>query len=50
LPDLYDTMENYFQKAFNKDSRIPSTDAKKAATMIIEIIGKLMTFKGDYGN
>jgi hypothetical protein len=50
LPDLYDTMDKFFQQTFNKDAGIPQADAKKAAKMITTNIQKQMAFKSDFGN
>jgi hypothetical protein len=50
LPDMYETMKKFFESTFNKDARVPQSDAKKAAITAVEVVSKQMTFKGDYGN
>ena len=49
LPDLYDTLEKFFEKAFNNDAGVPQSDAKKAAQMIINVVKNQMAFKSDFG-
>ena len=47
--DLYATLAKFFEQSFNKDAGIPQADAKKAAAEIIEVVGKSMAFKSDFG-
>ena len=49
LPDLYDTLEKFFEQTFNKDAAVPQADAKTAAKQAIEVVEKLMAFKSDFG-
>ena len=49
LPDLYETLEKFFEKTFNKDASVPQADAKKASQMIITVIKTQMGFKSDFG-
>jgi hypothetical protein len=49
LPDLYSTLNMFFEKTFNKEAAIPQADAKKGARKVAEIIEKNMNFKGDFG-
>ncbi|MDR3168093.1 MAG: hypothetical protein LBT93_09120 [Treponema sp.] len=48
LPDLYDTLQLFFEKTFNREAGIPQTDAKKGAKKAAEIIATTMNFKGGY--
>ena len=48
-PDMYDTMNKFFEQSFNKDAAIPQVDAKKAAKEIVVVIEKFMSFKSDFG-
>jgi hypothetical protein len=48
LPDIYDSMNSFFEKTLNKEAQIPQADAKKAAKKIIESVSKTMNFKGEY--
>jgi hypothetical protein len=49
-PDIYQTIEVFFEKSFNKDGGLPQTDAKKAAKIAAELIKKNMSFKSDFGS
>ena len=49
LPDLYDTLNKFFEQTFNKDAAVPQADAKKAAQMAVNVIQKQMAFKSDFG-
>jgi hypothetical protein len=42
LPDLYDTLNVFFEKTFNKEAAIPQIDARKGAKKIAEIVQKTM--------
>jgi hypothetical protein len=48
LPDLYETLAKFFEKAFSNDAGIPLVDAKKGAQKITDTIKKTMNFKGEY--
>jgi hypothetical protein len=48
LPDLYDTLSKFFEKAFSTDAGVPLSDAKKGAQKITDTIKKSMNFKGEY--
>ncbi|MDR2103257.1 MAG: hypothetical protein LBP42_04035 [Treponema sp.] len=48
LPDLYDTLQLFFEKTFNREAGIPQVDAKKSAKRVAEIVAATMNFKGDY--
>lgn len=50
LPDIYETLANFFVQTFSKDAGLPQVDAKKVAKQAIEVIEKQMAFKSDYGN
>jgi hypothetical protein len=49
LPDIYETLEKFFEQTFNKDAGVPQTDAAKAAKLVLEVITKHMSFKSDFG-
>jgi hypothetical protein len=49
-PDIYQIMEVFFEKSFNKDGGIPLADAKKAAKTITALIERNMRFKNDFSN
>jgi hypothetical protein len=48
-PDIYQTLEIFFEKSFNRDGGIPQADAKKAAKTTAELVEKNMSFKSDFG-
>jgi hypothetical protein len=48
-PDIYQTMEVFFEKTFNKDGGLPQADAKKTATTTAELVKKNMAFASDFG-
>jgi len=47
-PELYVTLEKFFEQSFNKDAAVPQTDAKKAAKEAVIIIEKSMAFRGSF--
>jgi len=49
LPDLYETLNKFFEQSFNKDAGIPQIDAKKVAKETVNVIEKQMAFKSDFG-
>ena len=49
LPDMYDTLNKFFEQTFNKDAGVPQVDAKKAAKQTVEVVEKLMAFKSEFG-
>jgi hypothetical protein len=49
-PDVYRTLELFFEKSFNQDGAVPLADAKKAAKTAADLIRKNMSFKSDFGN
>ena len=49
LDDLYTTLFKFFEQAFNKDAKVPQSDAKAAAKIAIEVVEKQMAFKSDFG-
>ncbi|MDR1970522.1 MAG: hypothetical protein LBQ46_01240 [Treponema sp.] len=48
LPDLYTSLNTFFEKTLNKEAQIPQADARKAAKRIVENVEKTMNFKGEY--
>jgi hypothetical protein len=48
-PEIYQTMEVFFEKSFNKDGAVPQADAKKAAKATAKLIRDNMSFKSDFG-
>jgi hypothetical protein len=49
LPDIYETLDKFFEQTFNKDAGVPMTDAAKAAKMALDVIKGQMGFKSDFG-
>ena len=47
-PDIYDTLQKFFEETFNKDAGIPHSDAVKAAKGVLDVVQKQMSFKGDF--
>jgi hypothetical protein len=47
-PDMYQTLEVFFEKSFNQDGGIPQADAKKAAQTTTALIKQNMSFKSDF--
>jgi len=47
--DLYATLAKFFEQTFNKDAKVPLSDAKSAGKTIIEVIEKQMAFRSDFG-
>jgi len=45
LPDVFETLTNFFKESFNKQRKIPEHDAKKAAKLIVSTVEKYMSFK-----
>jgi hypothetical protein len=48
LPDIYETLEKFFEQTFKKDAGVPQADAAKASKMALEVIEKQMAFKSDF--
>jgi hypothetical protein len=49
LPDIYETLEKFFKQTFNKDAKVPLTEAAKASKIALEVIEEHMAFKSDFG-
>jgi hypothetical protein len=49
-PDLYRTLETFFEKSFNQDGGVPLADAKRAAKTTASLIEQNMSFKSDFGS
>ncbi|MDR2072874.1 MAG: hypothetical protein LBP60_05535 [Spirochaetaceae bacterium] len=49
-PDIYVTLEKFFEQSFTNDAGLPMSDAKKGAAEITDIVKKTMNFKGEYDN
>jgi hypothetical protein len=49
-PDIYHTLNKFFEHSYNKDAGIPQADAKKVAKGTVDVIEKLMAFKSDFGS
>ncbi|MDR0689337.1 MAG: hypothetical protein LBG08_03590 [Spirochaetaceae bacterium] len=47
-PDLFATLQLFFEKTFNREAGIPQADAKKSAKRVVETIESTMNFKGEY--
>jgi len=50
LPDIYETLGKFFEQTFNKDAKVPQTDAAKASKLALEVIQQQMAFKSDFGS
>jgi hypothetical protein len=48
LPDIFASLEKFFEQTFNKEVGIPQADARKAAKRASEIMSATMDFKGEY--
>jgi hypothetical protein len=48
LPDIFDSLEMFFEKTYNKEANVPQLDAKKCSRQTVETIKKTMGFKGDF--
>jgi hypothetical protein len=48
LPDIFESLEKFFEQTFNKEVGIPQADARKVAKKVTEIMSKTMDFKGEY--
>jgi hypothetical protein len=46
LPDLYPTLEKFFEKSFSNDAGIPMSDAQKSAQKITAAVQNSMNLKG----
>jgi hypothetical protein len=49
-PEIYHTLQIFFEKSFNRDGGLPQADAKKAAKTTAAIIEKNMNFKSAFGS
>lgn len=49
LPEMYETLTQFFEETFNKDAKVPQSDSKKAAKMAITVMQDHMAFKSDFG-
>jgi hypothetical protein len=49
-PEVYDTLELFFEKSFNKDGAVPLADAKRAAKNAADLVQENMSFKSDFGS
>ncbi|MDR2631425.1 MAG: hypothetical protein LBC60_10920 [Spirochaetaceae bacterium] len=47
-PDLFATLQMFFEKTFNREAGIPQADAKKSAKRVADIVQATMSFKGEY--
>ena len=48
--DLYENLNKFFENSFNRDARVPQSDAKKAAKIFLDVIREQMAFRSDYGS
>jgi hypothetical protein len=48
LPDVLQTLEELFEKSFNKEAGIPLADARAAGTLVAQMVDKTMSFKGEF--
>jgi len=47
-PDVFATLAKFFEESLNIQRKVPQSDAKKAAELIVKTIEKGMGFKGEY--
>ena len=47
-PDVFATIAKFFEESLNIQRKVPQSDAKKAAELIVKTIEKGMGFKGEY--
>ncbi|MDR1870094.1 MAG: hypothetical protein LBQ82_08940 [Treponema sp.] len=47
LPDVYQSLAEFFEKSLNRERKVPQSDAKKAANLIAATVEKTMGFKGE---
>jgi hypothetical protein len=47
--EIYPTLAKFFEHTFNKDARVPQSDARKAAKETVEVVEQLMAFKSEFG-
>ncbi|HCM25510.1 MAG: hypothetical protein A2Z99_11395 [Treponema sp. GWB1_62_6] len=45
LPDIFETLNIFFEKTFNKEAAVPMADAKKAALRVVDTIKATMILK-----
>jgi hypothetical protein len=50
LEDLFDSLNLFFEKTFNKEAGLPMADAKKSAIQVVSTMKKYMDFKGEYAS
>jgi hypothetical protein len=50
MPDMYETLQKFFEQTFNKDAGVPHVDAVAIAKTVVEVIKNKMSFKGDYAS
>jgi hypothetical protein len=48
LPDVYTTLQELFEKSFNKEAAVPQADAKAAGALVAQLVDKNMAFKGEF--
>jgi hypothetical protein len=47
-PDLYQTLAAFFADSLNRQRKVPESDAKKAAQLILDTVKKHMGFEGEF--
>jgi len=48
LPDVYETLSSFFVDSLNRFRKVPESDAKAAAKLIISSVKKSMSFEGQF--
>jgi len=48
LPDMFQTITDFFVNSLNRQRKVPESDAKKAAAQIVKTIEKYMSFEGEF--
>jgi hypothetical protein len=48
LPDINENLATFFEKSLNMELKIPHSDSRNASRVIADIVGKTMSFKGEF--
>jgi len=48
--EIYEVLATFFEDSFNRQRKVPQSDARKAAQLITKTVEKTMSFKGDYAS
>jgi hypothetical protein len=48
MPNVYDSLAAFFEDSFNRQRKIPQSDARKAAALVVSTLKKSMSFEGEF--